>query len=241
MQLKADFHVHSAASWDGRSSLSQLAEKAKALGLDAIAVTDHDLCTDCSGEYPVLLLPGCEITTTHGHVLGLCLQKPLKPMQLPTPMQAVNAIRECGGVAVFAHPFSPQKAEEALLNEIPVDAIECENARVALKDPEKNAQARALAEKRGLAQIGGSDAHGADELGGCITLLECRERSVDAVREAILQGNCQAVFCHSCTWKQKGLSQWEGHRNDKNPLKVFKTLVYLTACIARDGFGGKKQ
>ena len=73
MILKADLHVHSAASWDGRSGLAALAQAAHARGLDAIAVCDHDLCTDVSGSFPVLLIPGVEITSTAGHILGLFL------------------------------------------------------------------------------------------------------------------------------------------------------------------------
>ena len=42
---RVDLHLHTAASPDGRSSLEGIAKAAKAAGLDAIAVTDHDLCT----------------------------------------------------------------------------------------------------------------------------------------------------------------------------------------------------
>ena len=74
MIVKADLHVHSAASWDGRSNLAALAQAAHARGLDAIAVCDHDVCTDVSGEFPVLLIPGVEVTSTAGHILGLFVE-----------------------------------------------------------------------------------------------------------------------------------------------------------------------
>ena len=45
MKLLADLHVHSRASVDGRSSVEALIEAAKARGLAAITVSDHDLCT----------------------------------------------------------------------------------------------------------------------------------------------------------------------------------------------------
>lgn len=237
MQIKADLHVHSLASWDGRSSLMQLAGEAKKRGLDAVAICDHDLCTDVSGEYPVLLLPCTEITTAEGHILGLCLASPLTLTKAPSAAQAVDAIHRSGGVAVLAHPYSPKKADDALLRSLAVDAVECENARVALKAPEKNALASRLAEQRGLARVGGSDGHSAEELGGCITLLSCAELSASAVREAILQKNCEAVFRHACTWRQKGLSQWAGHRRDPSLKKRLQAFLYLHGCILRDLFG----
>ena len=43
--FRADLHVHTSASPDGRSSLEAVARAARAAGLDAAAITDHDLCT----------------------------------------------------------------------------------------------------------------------------------------------------------------------------------------------------
>ena len=149
MIVRADLHVHSAASWDGRSDLAALAQAAHARGLDAIAVCDHDLCTDIAGEFPVLLIPGVEITSTAGHILGLFLEKPLDralwETGAPTPDAAIRAIRACGGLAVPAHPFSPQKLDEAALAALCPDAVEVQNARVALKNAARNAQAQTFA------------------------------------------------------------------------------------------------
>ena len=61
MKLLADLHVHSRASADGRSSVEALIEAAKARGLAAITVSDHDLCTPLPESPDVLLIPGVEI------------------------------------------------------------------------------------------------------------------------------------------------------------------------------------
>ena len=45
MNYLLDLHVHTSASLDGLSSLNGQAAAAKTAGLDAIAVTDHNLCT----------------------------------------------------------------------------------------------------------------------------------------------------------------------------------------------------
>lgn len=71
MKLLADLHVHSRASLDGRSSVEALIETAKARGLSAITVSDHDLCTPLPKVQDLLLIPGVEITSANGHILGL--------------------------------------------------------------------------------------------------------------------------------------------------------------------------
>lgn len=243
MMLRADLHVHSAASWDGRSTLSELAAAAQARGLDAIAICDHDSCTDVSGSYPVLLIPGVEITTTGGHILGLFLQRPLDAALwahgAPAPDAAIRAVRACGGLAVPAHPFSPQKLPDAALRALSPDGLECENARVALRHADCNARARALAELCGLPQTGGSDAHSAAEVGGCYTQFFCEERSLASLRASLAAGQTRAVFDHACRWRQKGLSQWRGYRHDRSLKKRCKALGYLTYCVLRDVFSGR--
>ena len=240
MILKADLHVHSAASWDGRSDLAALAQAAHARGLDAIAVCDHDLCTDVTGDFPVLLIPGVEVTSTAGHILGLFLSRPIGRAfwenGAPTPDAAIRAIRAAGGLAVLAHPFSPQKLEEAALAALCPDAVEVQNARVALKNAARNAQAQTFAAQQKLAVTGGSDAHSAAEVGGCYTELDCAERSLAALRDALAAGRTQAVFDHACTWTQKGLSQWRGARRAPI-LRRCRALAYLGGCVLRDIFG----
>ena len=242
MIVKADLHVHSAASWDGRSDLAALAQAAHARGLDAIAVCDHDVCTDVSGEFPVLLIPGVEVTSTAGHILGLFLEKPLDRALwkdgVPTPDAAIDAIRACGGLAAPAHPFSPQKLSDAALAALCPDAIEVQNARVALKNAARNRQAQEFAVQQQLAVTGGSDAHCAAEVGGCYTELDCTERSLAALRAALAAGRTRAVFDHAGTWTQKGLSQWHGARRAPI-LRRCKALVYLCVCVLRDLFTGR--
>ena len=98
----ADLHVHTAASPDGRSSLEALAAAGARAGLQALAITDHDLCTPVPLEIGgVLLIPGCEISTRAGHITGLFLTEPVDFAalgHLPEPEAAVAAIRKAGGL-----------------------------------------------------------------------------------------------------------------------------------------------
>lgn len=239
--MVADLHVHSICSADGRSTLDELCTQAAALGIAALAISDHDACTDVSGSYPVALIPSVEVTSTNGHVLGLFLDSPLEQSlwaQTPSPADAIVEIRRHGGIAVLAHPFAPQKLTEDEVAALQFDAIECENARAATKSRLYNHKARALAEKLGLPMLGGSDAHCAQELGGCITELDCENATFAEMKEAILRGQCRPRFVHACRKKYKGLSQWQKYRHD-SLIERLRAFLYLTYCLISDRFGRK--
>ena len=237
MKLLADLHVHSRASIDGRSSLDALIEAAKARGLSAITVSDHDLCTPLPARSDMLLIPGAEITSSNGHILGLFLEKPIDFDALgpyPVPEKAIEEIHVCGGLAVLAHPFAPVKLTEAEILELPFDAIETANARAMLKKG-ANEKARLLAEKAGLPGTGGSDAHCARELGGCVTEFGC-EPTLAAMKRALREGRCRAKEVRPCKWVFKGLSKLRREKNCGTFSSRCKAFVYFCACIARDIF-----
>jgi predicted metal-dependent phosphoesterase TrpH len=236
MICKADLHVHSLASPDGRSTLGALAREARRRGLDALAVTDHNLCTAPPEQADVLFIPGTEISTAGGHVLGLFLERPteLPAEPLPTAEAAVREIRRCGGLAVIAHPFESEKADRAALETLPLDGVECANARAAMKRRTANDEARALAARRGLPQTGGSDAHGADELAACWTELDAGACTLPELRAALAAGRSRAVFVRDCRWVQKGKSQLTKARRSGGLKKRLRACVYFAVCVFRD-------
>jgi len=78
--MKADLHLHTTAS-DGRLSPQEIVRKASQLGLDVIAITDHDSvegippALEAAKSFPQLLvIPGVEINTDmprgEAHILG---------------------------------------------------------------------------------------------------------------------------------------------------------------------------
>jgi len=76
---KIDLHMHTTAS-DGTLTPKQLVEKCSQLGLEVIAVTDHDNTTaveavnEAAADYSIEVVPGIEISTYRGeaeyHILG---------------------------------------------------------------------------------------------------------------------------------------------------------------------------
>jgi len=92
--MKCDFHMHSSVS-DGSDTISQLIEKAKARGLHAIAITEHDTLSHIE-QIPtnteMCVAAGIEISAVHkesgtkAHILGYNIVKPEIITELVEPI-----------------------------------------------------------------------------------------------------------------------------------------------------------
>lgn len=84
MIYRVDLHVHTArGSTDPALCLPELVRAARQAGLDAIAITDTDYCTPVPIELRgVVLIPGCEVSTLGGSILGVFLERPLDFVRL---------------------------------------------------------------------------------------------------------------------------------------------------------------
>lgn len=73
----ADLHIHTIHSYDGTASVPAVLSRACQLGLDVIAITDHDeisgslLALELAPKYGVEVIPGLEVTTAEGDLLAL--------------------------------------------------------------------------------------------------------------------------------------------------------------------------
>ena len=235
--LLIDLHVHTDLSNDGRVTLYEQAESAAANGLDAIVLTDHDACSlDAPVRHgDVWLLPGCEISTQAGHILGLFLdRKPdigaLHKNGLPSASDAVASLHECGAVTVLAHPYTKKDARP----EAPVDCIECANARAYFKNSDANTQAEMFAKSLDLPGTGGSDAHAAYEVGNAYTIIDAPDCSLPALRDALLNGRCQFVLVKNTPRRYKGYSQFTKAIRSRNPTRIIKGIAYIGYCILLD-------
>jgi hypothetical protein len=193
--LSVELHVHSEHSYDGRDPVGRLLERARAVGLDAIAVTDHDAiagsdeAVERAPEFGLIGIAGMEITSAAGHVLGLGIREAI-PAGLPFA-ETVDRIHDAGGIAVVPHPF--QTSRSGVLASISqdelaagADAIEIYNSR--LLTGRANRRAERFARRRGIPVTAGSDAHIAEMVGRAITHVDTDERSVGAVLDAIADG-----------------------------------------------------
>jgi hypothetical protein len=192
--LSVELHTHSSLSYDGRDSVESLLEAAAAVGLDGLAVTDHDeieASLDAAArapEFGLVGIPGMEVTSDAGHVLALGVEE-LVPEGL-TFQATLDRIHDLGGIAVVPHPF--QESRSGVLANISreelttADAIEVYNSR--LLTGRANRQAEQFARENDMPMTAGSDAHISEMVGRATTTVGTDERSADAILEAIADG-----------------------------------------------------
>ncbi|MCL2125200.1 MAG: PHP domain-containing protein [Oscillospiraceae bacterium] len=116
----------------------------------------------------------------------------------------------------------------------PAECIESANARAYFKNTDANAQAGALAFSLARPQTGGSDAHCAKEVGNAYALIDASDASMNALREAILNGSCVPVIERNTPRRLKGFSQFRQSCLSRNPLRILKGMAYIGYCIVLD-------
>ena len=172
--IRVDLHVHSSASFDSKSKPEQLAEQSRRLGLDPIFLTDHDT-TVAAVRLQIVsrqrVVVGEEITTTDGELIGLFLQRRIRPGL--TARQTALEIKDQAGLVYLEHPYDQFRrhlSEEAIedLADL-IDIVEVFNAR---SDEKTNRRAEELREILGAAPGAGSDAHTLRELGSVYMEME---------------------------------------------------------------------
>jgi predicted metal-dependent phosphoesterase TrpH len=169
---KVDLHTHSTASPDGGLTAVQYHQVLNSGVLHAVAITDHnriDFATDLHRKMGELIIVGEEIMTTAGEIIGLYLEKLVKPHQ--SPLATVKAIKDQGGLVYIPHPFETVRKglSAAIMEELAdyIDIIETCNGRAFFQNRASQAAVWArMANKLGAAS---SDAHGLSGLGTTYT------------------------------------------------------------------------
>lgn len=189
MTLKIDLHVHTIYSTDSLITPKELIFHAKKRGLDGVAITDHDRIDGAlkiTDETDFLIVPGIEVSSLNGHIIGLNVNE-LVPPKLSVD-ETLDRIHEAGGIAIACHPITFFK--ESLMGHISsrFDAIEVINSSAfpfnhSVKRNEETAS------RLGLARVAGSDAHYGPEIGYAYTLVDA-ESNIDEIIMAIRKGSC---------------------------------------------------
>jgi hypothetical protein len=182
--VDVDLHMHTDHSYDCATPVEVLLAEARARGLGAIAITDHN---EVSGAHEarakadgVRVIVGEEIKTAdQGEVIGLFIEDKIpRGMSL---QETIAAIKDQGGLVYVPHPFDRLHSVpdyEHLLDVLDsVDAIEVFNPRVAIN--EFNDEAVRFAAKYRIPAGAGSDAHVPQGLGS----VRIRMRDFDGPEE----------------------------------------------------------
>ncbi len=172
MEIRLDLHIHSEYSPDGRMKIGEIISQAKQAGLHGAAICDHDHVWTDGGllDSPdFVIIPGVEISTEYGHLLGWFLDRPIHTRDFK---EAVKAIHEQGGIAVLAHPFEHTRSDDKIAGIANLlDGAEVWNGRAERKNRQANAMAKSFAEKYALNCYAGSDAHVPREIGNGVTTI----------------------------------------------------------------------
>lgn len=158
--------------------------------MDVVAITDHDRIDGAlkiAKETDFPIIPGIEVSSLNGHVVGLNLQEPI-PKKLSVS-ETVDKIHEKGGLAVACHPVAFMKGSVGKNANARFDAVEVINASAipfgySVKHSEK------IASSLGIARVAGSDAHYGPEIGCAYTSVEA-ELNIDEIVKAISKGLCR--------------------------------------------------
>jgi len=197
--LSVELHAHSSASYDGRDPVELLLQQAQAVGLDALAVTDHDefaasqRAAEIAADYGLVGIPGMEVTSAAGHVLALGIDEAI-PAGLDFH-ETVDRIHEQGGIAIIPHPF--QESRHGVLATVSksdltaADAIEVYNSR--LLTGRANRQAKQFAIEAGMPMTAGSDAHISEMVGQAVTKVDAAEPTVEAILDAIAASDTEVL------------------------------------------------
>ena len=190
MQLKIDLHVHTHYSYDSLITPEELVYYARKHGLDAVAITDHDRIDGAlkiAKETDFPIIPGIEVSSLNGHVVGLNLQEPI-PRKLSVS-ETVDKIHGKGGWAVACHPVAFMKGSVGKNANARFDAVEVINAS-AIPFGYSVKHGQKIASRLGIARVAGSDAHYGPEIGYAYTLVDA-ELEVEEIIKALSKGLCQ--------------------------------------------------
>ena len=179
--FQVELHCHTIASMDGLMSFESLVTTAQAIGLDAVAITDHDTIRGAvefqaralREKIPLQFIVGEEKTLADGsHFIGLFLQRPIESGDLAGAIAEIDAQ---GGMCLIPHPF---RRKDGLLRDglEPLKLLEGKRAAFEIFNAKcsavENRRAAELLPLTSLAPFGGSDAHYESDLGEAMNVIE---------------------------------------------------------------------
>jgi predicted metal-dependent phosphoesterase TrpH len=202
-----DLHLHTnRGSADSNLSPRELIERAQAIGIGAICVTEHDYIWDLdeisllAAEKGVVCIRGMEVTTEMGHVGVFGLGEYVGGIYKLAELRKV--VDRVGGLMIANHPFRykldprfsfinpdhepidiehPERATKLEIIQS-CDAIEVLNGACS---EEENLFALKVARALNKAEVAGSDSHSANSVGVVTTLFSGPIYSAQELIDAI--------------------------------------------------------
>ena len=190
--LKVDLHMHTHFSPDSLVSPERLVARCLKVGLNCIAVTDHNTTEGArvvKSIAPFFVIVGEEVRTSEGEVTGLFLTETI-PEGLSIG-ETARRIKDQGGLVSIPHPFDRFRGEVISrrgLDEVVqyADIVEVFNARNNLSADDR--RALDFAREHGLLTSGVSDSHTTMELGRTYVEMPDFDGTPEGFKLALSQG-----------------------------------------------------
>ncbi len=211
-----DLHTHTQPlSHDSLLTPDQLIEAAKAAGLDALCLTEHDFVWDpeevreLARRHAFTVIPAIEVNTEDGHFLAFGLDRYVYGMHRTAEL--ARLVDEAGGALVAAHPYrrqlppdegssGPGRGASAWSEALDraaanpayryVCALETLNGRGSERENQFSQQ---LCRRLGLPAVAASDAHQAADFGRCATDFQRAVADLPGLIRELKAGRCQPV------------------------------------------------
>ena len=210
--MRADLHVHTCYSNDGKSTPEQVVERCLEIGIGCVAITDHNefrAFDDLKDDGRIIVIPAEEVSSKDGHIVALGIDR-----HIPRDMgiqETIDAIHDAGGYAFAAHPYrwwSGLGEKNTLRYQF--DGTEALNARSI---PSANIKSERLAARIGRPVTAGSDAHSPQRIGWGYVELPDGLTTWQEVLSAILEGKAEPHsasrrFDETLRYGTKSISQW---------------------------------
>lgn len=204
---RGDLHLHTEHS-DGERDPGELVSAAHAGGLDFIVSTEHNT-NSANRVWPscrtgsLLVIPGVEVTTRHGHWLAVGLPPHGWVDWRYGPNDGVfgrfaGEVRQAGGLVVAAHPAAPLPGSAWEFGFADVDALEVWNGKWNVDDEVSlRIWQRLLRQGRRIVAVGGSDAHAKRQVVGAPqTAVHADGLSMSAIVDGLRNG--RSYIAGSC-------------------------------------------
>ncbi len=222
-----ELHCHTAYSMDGLMSFDSLVRTAEAVGLNALAITDHDTVegalefqrrADATGSR-LRIIVGEERTLEDGsHLIGIFLLRHIESRDLAG---AIREIEGQGGLCLVPHPF---RRKDGLLRngleplrffEGRVAGFELFSGKCSFAENQKAATLLAAAK---LGPFGGSDAHYESDLGEAMNVIAF---------DGDLRASVQRMFEQRAPFQILGKPQREGDGERRYAPAYYRVKKYV--------------
>jgi hypothetical protein len=233
----ADLHMHTLFSFDGTASVPNVLRRAREIGLDVIAITDHDevrgalLAEELAPQFGIQVIPGSEITTGEGDLLALGIrQKVQAGLSL---VETLIRVGRQGGYCIIPHLMAGGVGMKSLSYcavrkatrhpEAGQFILGIETINATALDRKSAGFADLLAHRAQISRVGNSDAHVLDAIGLGIT--EFPGETIGDLHRALMEGT--TVAKKSASWSTiKIMGVWIADYLRSAPVRLKPAMAH---------------